>query len=231
VNNITTIDSHVVLPHQADWSEQPRVTRIWRSNVAQAQNGAEDRVSVRGNAWLQLSYAVKPFNHVERARFDDRMRAGMKAGGLAVPHWGKGMQLASAVSAAATTITLDRVAHNITVGKHILIQRSVPATFDTWDVRLVTNVSSATLTLSSGLTNGYPAGTFVWPVLFGKPITEGFTALNTARGRYPVKVQFDQRQINAFAHDDFEDYELGPITADLEGGNGWAGPWVFGIAA
>jgi hypothetical protein len=231
LNNITTIADHVLLPHQADWMATPAVSRLWRANVDSALSGEEDRVSVRQSAWLKLSYQVHPYDHVERARFDVRAKAALKAGKMAVPYWGRGEQLSEEATTDQASIFLSRSNHRIEAGKYIFIQPSVPAEYDTWDLCLVDRVSGAQIDLADGLTHDYAAGTRVWPILFGKPITDQFEVRNSSRAIYQVSIQFDGRQINAMTYDNFESYDLGEIIDPLDGGTGWDGPWLMGEAA
>lgn len=228
---MTTINDHVLLPHQADWTKQPDLTRAWRSNVDQAMGGDEDRLTVRLEAWMTLRYQAHPWDHVERARFDVRYRSALKAGKMAVPLWGRGVVLADEATQEQQQIVLSRANHGFDVAKYIFIQTQVPAEYDVWDLCLVDSVSGARLTLAAGLTHGYPAGTRVWPILFGKPLTDTFEQRNASRAIYQVGIQFDGRQINASAYDNFESYPLGEIIQPLSGGSGWAGPWVLGLAA
>lgn len=227
MNNLTEVDDHILLPHQADWTRTPTVERLWRGEVVKGLTGDEDRSSVRRNPWKVLKYQLAPWNHVERARFDDRMRAALRIGKACAPHWGRGTKLAAAVSAAGTSLTLERTTHGLSAGNFVFIQTCVPADYDSWDVALLDAVSGVTLTLAGGLTNGYPAGTFVWPLLFGRPTAEDQNLRNSARLRCEVSLLFDQRQINAAAEDPFEDYDLGDVLTPLAGGTGWSGDWVL----
>lgn len=216
------------MPHQPDWLKPPTTERLWRAGVDKALNGAEDRLAVRHNAWLLLKYSVLPFNHIERALFDARFKEGLKIGKIAVPHWGRGVAIENPAAVGATSLKLMRSNHGFADGQYLLIQSSVPAQFDDWDLILVSTTSGATINLAEGLDHAYVRGTRVWPLLFGRPIPEPFEVLNLARSRYQVAVQFDQRQISAYAYETFEDYELGEITGSLNEGEGWSGAWVIG---
>lgn len=231
MNNITTIKGHVLLPHQADWTNTPNVSRLWRSPVENAVSGKEDRTSVRDNAWFKMTYSVFPHNHVERARFDDRMRAALKAGKLAVPHWGRGVPLEAAATASDTTLTLARADHDIVEGEHVLVQPSASAEFDTWDLAVVVSVAGAVLTLGQGIGNAYAAGVRVWPLLFGKPMMKDFKIKNLSRADYDVTIQFDQRPTSPESVEDWSDYAVGPVTSAMNGGRGWDGAWETGVMA
>lgn len=230
MNNITTIDGHILLPHQADWNTRPDLTRMWQGSVDSALSGAEDRSSVRPVAWMRFAYSVLAYNHVERGRFDDRMRAALKAGKMAVPFWGRGVPIAYEADVGHEQLILTRSNHRFEAGKHAIIQSSSPPDFDTFDAVVIDSVEGEILHLSAALANHYPRGTYVWPLLFGKPIPDQFQVHNSSRNRYSVSIQFDGRQINAISEDDFESYDLGSVS-DADGGEGWAGPWVFGAYA
>lgn len=230
-SSITTIDGHVLLPHQADWMTPPDMTRMWRSAAEQSMGGTEDRVSVRSTAWVRLSYDVLPFDHVERARFETRFREGIKAGKVAVPFWGKGVPLSEDATVASRQLNLTRTDHGIAAGKRVLVQSRQPAQYDEFDLCLVQSVSGARLNIASGLAYGYPEGTRVWQLLYGRPIPQNYEVRNSTRSRFKVAVQFDGRQVSAQAFDDFGDYAVGVVSDPLSGGDGWIGPWVLGMAA
>jgi hypothetical protein len=227
VTNISTIDGHVLLPHQADWSRVPEQRRVWRSRIESTLSGREERASVRSQPWVVMSYDVLPFSHVERARFEERSRASLKACKLAVPHWGRGAQLLSPVEAENTTVSLDRDDHGFRKGDHVFIQPHVPHQFDEWDVAVVAATNGPDLTFARPLAFGYAAGTMAWPLLYGRPSPEAFTPLNDFRSRYQVAVQFDRRQVFPTAYETFGSYDLGVVSGELDGGEGWFGPWAI----
>jgi hypothetical protein len=231
------VAEHYILPHQADWMRTPRIVRSWRSSVAASLDGDEDRLSVRPASWKTLSYEVLPFDHVERAKFEARYVAGLKAGKAAVPLWGRGVAIAENALAGDTSLLLEHDKHRFVAGQYVFIQSSIPAEYEHWDVVLIDSIinnpplypAGATLILpsSSTLSHDYPAGTMVWPILFGRFLPEDFEPLNSTRVRFRVSVKYDARQVNAFADDDFGDYALGPVSdGELNGGTGWAGPWI-----
>ena len=230
-NPITRIDGHTFLPHAADWASEPSTKRQWEGDVQQSLTGKEDRSYVKPRPWKLYSYSVLPYDHVERSKFDVRWMDALKQGKVAVPYFGRGVALSAAVAAAGTALTVTRTTHGLTVGRFAFIQAPQPASFDTFDVCIVVTVSGTAITLSTGLTYAYAAGTRIWPILFGRPVPESFTVLNSARTRMRVTVQNDTRADLVVAGDDFEDYELGNITSLNGGGYGWNGAWVLGNMA
>lgn len=226
--NIFTIDGHVLLPHQADWSRSPSQKRVWRSNVAAALTGFEDRSSLRSGAWLNLSYDVLPTDHVERARLEDRARAAARAAKVAVPHWGMGCALNASVEAEDADVVFDRSNHGFAKGTLLFFQSSEPSAYDEWDVAVVAVVGGdGNVTLSSGLGFSYRAGDFAWPLLLGKPALEKFSPVGNRRATYQVGIQFDRRPVLPVSYETFAAYPEGPPVSLLKG-EGWAGPWVFG---
>ena len=187
---------HFLLPHQADWRNPPKQEKLWRGAVDRSLTGAEDRVSVRGNSWIRFSYSVLPFNQIERSLFEYRFKRALKAGKVAVPHWGRGSQIPIQMLGNETSITLAKKSPYLTAGVWCFIQSSVPSEFDVWDIAKISSVANQiTLHLAGTIENRYPAGTYVWPLLFGRPIAERFAPMNLARGEYRVHLLFDQRSI------------------------------------
>lgn len=226
--NLQTIDGHVLLPHQANWNDMPNSDRLWRSSVDNALGGDEDRLSVRGSAWRQLRYQVESFNHIERARFDDRMREALKAGKIAVPWWGKGVPLAGDVEAESINIVLRRTDHGFAEGDYVFIQSTTPSQFELWDVKTVQSISGAQLVVDEPMDNSYGERTArVWPLLFGRPASEPYRIRNVSQGSYSVTVLFDQREVPPVAYDNFLSYDVGE-AGTLNGGEGWSGAWVTG---
>ncbi len=231
MNNISQIDGHILLPHQADWNVLPKLKTIWRNEIATAQDGDEDRASVRGTPWKILSYNILCYNQVERARYEARMIAAKKSGKIVIPWMGKGCGITEQKFSGDDSVTVDRATHGFTANQLLFIQSDIPSDFDIWEIVQVQSVaSSSTLVLTQDLVNNYPASASVWPLLFGRPLPEPWQALNSRRFRHQITVQYDARQVNYVADEDFSSYPVGSITT-LSGGSGWNGPWVIGAMA
>jgi hypothetical protein len=185
VNNTTLIDGHVLIPHEAEWSEPPSIQKRNRGDVSASLLGLEDRKSFGEGPWIELRYIIQPFDHVERARLADRLRAARKLGAAAVPYWSKGVKY-SGVAGANLTVAI--AGHGFTAGQFVFVQHPDPARYDTWDAREILSVAGAVLTLASAPTNSYPTSAWVRPLLFGKPTPDTFPMLNRNRGRFPVAI-------------------------------------------
>lgn len=228
MNNITKVLDHYLIPHQADWREQPHLRRMWKGEVETSLSGQEDRSVIRPTPWRRLSFRIFPYNQVERYRCETRLREGKKAGKVAVPEWGKGVRIDANAAIGATSLTLSRTSHGFAVGDYLLVHSLEAASFDSWDLVLVQVVSGATLTIAPALVNAHPAGDYAWPLFYGKPLDDKFAMWNSARARFQVTVQFDGFNEYYFAEDDFESYAVGSAPGSMTGGEGWSGAWVTG---
>lgn len=219
---------HYILPHQANWLAVPSLSRHWRSSVDASLDLDEDRGSYRPTAWKTLRYEVLPYDHVERARLEKRLNKAYKHGKVGVPYWGKGITISVSSAVGATQITLDRSPNSlIAAGKYVFLQSTVPAEYETWDVNLVDSVSGTTVNLVVPLDYSYDASKArVWPIFFGRLLPETFEPINATRGRYAIAVKYDARTISAFGDENFGSYPVGTVTSPLDGGAGWASPWV-----
>lgn len=231
LETVERLKGHILLPHQADWSNVPKLNRVWRGAVESTIGGPEDRLTVRPVSWMKLTYEVLPFEHQERAEFEARMREGLRVGKIAVPFFGRGVTLAEAGATNDVQINIDGASENVPRGTFLFIQSSVPALYADWDLCFVSEVSGTTLTIDPPLKHDYPARTKVWPVLFGRPIKEQYSAMHASRARETVSIQFDARQINATAFDDFGSYAIGQFGEDesssSEGISGFNFYWSF----
>ncbi len=140
--------------------------------------------------------------------------------------------MAEAASIDDSSITISRTDENVPRGTFVFIQSSVAALYADWDLCLVSEVAGTLLTIDGNLTHDYPAGTRIWPVLFGRPIKESYSILNASRARDTVSLQFDARQINATAFDDFSGYSVQVVggedeSSSSEGITGFNFYWSF----
>jgi hypothetical protein len=180
---VELVNDHVLLPFLADWSEAPRWSRQWHTEVVDAVTGAESRQALRTNPRVSLRYLISPGGQVSTQLLDDILRAALKSGLACCPMWGRGGELLTAVDALATEVQLSDT-WPWQAGDYLFLGDENGA-----DVRLVTDADLAggvwTLTLDSGLVFDH-AGGLGWPVLFGKFAAGDVTAASPTFG--PVQV-------------------------------------------
>jgi len=228
VNAIETIiDGHVVIPHQPDWSNLPEINRVWRSQVATAKGGAEDRSSARADYWKRIRYEVLPFNQPEKGLLELRIREALKWGRAAVPEPGRGYFFDASVTAGDSSIVLDTSDHELTVGRYILLSSRAPDLWEQCEVALVVEISGATITLGAPIEFDYGAGDNVWPLVLGRLNSEDIQAMAPHRSRHSIDLENDGRNDLLISSDDFSDYPLG-LVGTLNAGSGWAGAWTIG---
>jgi hypothetical protein len=184
---IDLVTGHVLLPHQADLNTKVRWERIWKTTIGEGITGGEERVSPRPGFRRKLQYLIVPFDHIESAKLSARILAAKKSGLAAIPYFGRGSMLAAELSAATATIV--PTVWNWAIGDSIFFQSTDVKDFDSWDVRTITNVVGEVLTLNTAVTNGpYLAGTYCWPLLFGKLETGDINPVSNYRQGLEITV-------------------------------------------
>lgn len=203
---VTLINGFVVLPHPADWSVKPSWRRRWQTGVATALTGAERRQSLRNMGREQLSYGISALSLEERALLDERLDAATKSSLACCPFWGRGSQVVGDVTANTAVIVepfwpfavgdwvfLMDAFRNYDLLQVTEIQHPAP----TADSDLVTADSAGftadeegipTLMFSVNVSRTYPAGSLIWPMLFGKFSSDKETAGTSWHGDVKVTV-------------------------------------------
>jgi hypothetical protein len=225
---VETVAGYTLLPHQADWSNPPTRKRDWQASVTPAMSGTEERVNTRSSPWVQMDYQVMPIDQVERAKFQGRFEAALKSGKIAVPFWGRSVELTMDAIIGDTTLHVDRIDAGMVATKFLFLQSFLAAEFETFDIVQIASVGSQTIQTTQPVSHSYLEGNRVWQLLFGKPIPQEASISNDTRTFYKVSLLYDARQVNTFSDDNFSGYKLGKVETLLDGGSGWGGPWRFG---
>lgn len=196
---IPRVNNVVLLPHVPDWSQTPKVQRRWQSAIASAVSGVEERSTLRQTPIRSLAFGVTPFDALERALLDDRIRAALLDGAAAVPWWGRGLALASPAS--GTTVTLADTVPTGWVpaaGSHIAFvgDWATPGGAQ-WEIAEVESVAGRVLTLSAALTNTWTRA--CWELLAGKLTVSGGETLTGHTGTYSLKVDGYRGVVDPYA--------------------------------
>src|SRR5690606_246081 len=101
---LATYNGDVVIPHRPDWRQRVAWSRAWDTSIESGLTGAEDRRAMRLKPRERIVFRVIPWNAEERIRLLERLKAGVKAGRVLVPNWGRGATLAAGASGTSLAI-------------------------------------------------------------------------------------------------------------------------------
>lgn len=190
---VELIIGSVLFTHPADWSTTPDWQRAWETGITAALTGAEQRQGMRALPREQINYAISALSLEERAVLDERLDAASKSGLACCPLWGRASTLAGVFNAASDgVVTLTDTVWPWEVGDYAFFQAANPDAQNSYlyfDCLVVTVVDGAEITFAGGTNNIYPAGSPVWPVLFGKFSMEKQTAITSWHGTVKITIQ------------------------------------------
>lgn len=160
--------------------------RSWQTEVRQALSGHEDRQSLRSRPLRRLPFQITARNLSELAQLKNLLDAGLRSGRVAVPLWGRGQAIAAATSGAELTLDPE-AAYPFTPGEWVFI---VETCAWRWEVAQLDSVASLTsITLDSGLSESFPIGSIVYPILFGKLSVESVTPISPVASQFELVVE------------------------------------------
>lgn len=184
-NPIDIIDGHVLIPHRANWGEQPDWQRAWRTEIGGGLVGHESRIAPRVAPRIRLSWTISARELQDRALLEARLIAARKRGKACTPYWGRSCVLATAVAANSTTVTIEPTPWTWTKGDWMFLMDAA----GDFDVRQILNDGPVTQTLTQPVSRTYAAGLQVWPMLFGRLIAEELPAETSHRGHIRCSLQ------------------------------------------
>lgn len=176
---LTKVNGHTIIPHLADWSTPPSRERQRASLIRRAAAGAADAAANRDTAFESWSWSVFPFDLEERAILEARILAASAECKACCPKFGMGWPLASSTSGElliARSFTLEEAWPFPAVGDYIVMideKWSTPGGAR-WEAGQITGSSDpGTYTVAWASRFGaidyeFRAGSFVWPLLFGR---------------------------------------------------------------
>ncbi len=233
--SVELLNGFVLLPHAPDWNVKPQFRREWRSKVADAVTGAEDRLSFRHAALRGVEFQVTPFTFEEFRRLLGRILAAKKIGLAAVPFWGRGSVLASPASGDSATLASEE-AWPWVIGDFAFFSNLEPSEPDAYEVRQVAGVTGAMLDLDQPLARTYPR--FCWPVILGRFRGDEVRSLTSRHGS--IRISVLERDVRPEPNpdlcaiillvdgggDNFDCYAVDVVVDNLAAGTYFAGPWV-----
>jgi hypothetical protein len=191
---VTLVNGSVLLPHRPFWADGVAWSRAWQTGVTAALTGDEQRRSMRSLPRDMVSFSIAALSLEDRAQLDERLDAATKSGLGCAPFWGRGSALANALNAGNTAVVLSDTSWNWVVNDWYFICALCTAASGEpellYDYGQVTVVAGADLTLGTAASNSYPAGSLLWPLLFGKFAVEKATADDS--WRVTVKISLSE---------------------------------------
>jgi hypothetical protein len=182
--SVTLLDDHVLLPHRPDWSRKPKWQRLWRTEIADAVTGAEERASLWEEPRISLTFTLNPADNVERRKLEDRVLAAKKSGKAVTPFWGRATRLTSPAS--GYQLQMQSSLWPWAIGDYLFFLGLEGS--DQYEIRTVAAVSGSTLHLDDDLSRSYEE--FVWPLLFGKFVCKEFRTADGWHSSFQVQILY-----------------------------------------
>jgi hypothetical protein len=147
-----------------DWSRDVTVELTLPTDVARSLNARESRRNFAASFRYSLGYTAL-FGDARESTDANLWLLRLKGEEtVAVPLWTDGVELAAAANAGATV--LDKTSDMpVRFGAEWIV---LNAEASTYEIVTVQSVTATLLSLTSGLTMNWPAGTFAYPLLFGQ---------------------------------------------------------------
>ena len=230
--SVELVNGFVLLPHAPDWNVKPQFRREWRSSIADAVTGQEDRLSFRHLPLHGIEFQVTPYTLEEYRRLLARVLAAKQSGWAAVPLWGRGSVLAVPASGDVVTLASED-AWAWSVDDYVFFSNLEP---DAYEVRQVVGVTGASLTLDQALSRTYKR--FCWPMVLGRFRCDDLRTLTSHHGSVRMSVlERDVRPepnpdlcaiilVGDGGGDNFDCYSEGLLLNGLGAGSYFSGPWV-----
>lgn len=164
----------LVFGYAPDWSEAPRETYAWLTDVLTAQDGSEQRVALRGAPRRGLAFRIVALDQ-HQCNVLETLLLGWQARLYALPVWTDPQWLAAPLAAGSLSIPCATSGYEFAPDGLALLWRDY-LTFESVEVA---SVGGASLALKRPTVAAWPAGTRLLPVRFGRlPARQKLTRLS-----------------------------------------------------
>jgi len=178
-----SVNGYILLPNLANWAQPVTWQRAWQTGIASGLPGNEGRQGLRALARESLAFSITALSTEDRVRLDEQIDQATVTGLACAPRWGRACTLNA--DATGTSAVMTDTVWPWAIGDYIYFLNTDNMTYD---VKHVTNVAGATLTLDSALSQTYTAGSFVWPMIFGKFTLSKEDAISTEYGEAKITI-------------------------------------------
>lgn len=150
---------------EPNWDSPVKLRTLYRTIISEALDTSEERHGTRPRCLYGLRYQTLTLSGQE-AGYIRRVIELSQALPVVMPVWMDKTKLQTQVTAGATTLAVDDTQYGLfsTLHSYALLWRS----FNEWEVLEVTGVEANEITLGDAVTQTWPVGTMVIPILIGK---------------------------------------------------------------
>ena len=189
--SVETVNAHVLIPHRPDWRTRVAWSRKWETKVRETVRGQEERVATRPRGRHRIEFVVNPWDDVENQQMVDRAREVFRTGRAVTPFWGKGLVVTVALTAGSKVFAIEEEPSwewdNL---DWLFVSHPDAATYGTFEaIQLDRFKGDGMIRFQTNLVNSYPAGTRVYPLLFGAGEMGEIELLDDWHGAMAVKVE------------------------------------------
>lgn len=147
----------VLFPFAPNWNTSVRETLAYRATVFRANDGSEQRASLRGKPRRAYEYTAQLKGR--NAQIADSLLFGWQNRMFALPAWPEQTALTAAVSAGDTVLPCVTVYRTFAAGGLVCVYGDSEHS----EVREIEAVDGASVTITAPLSSDWPAGTRVYP--------------------------------------------------------------------
>lgn len=166
-------------------------TLTWKTNILEAVDGQEQRISVRKNPRQVFNFNLKIENDASR-RFLQSLLFGFQPGTFGLPIWHEARELTAAITASDTTIYLNTANADFRADSLAIVWKS-PLEYDALEV---SSFTASSITFSSPVLNSYEIGeTLVMP------LRTAITNSNIEQGKHLNNLEELSMQFTVFDND------------------------------
>jgi hypothetical protein len=152
-----------------NWAETVEMTRSWPGAISTARSGAEKRTVFLSRPRLTTRFTITAIQNGEVWRLKNVLRR-MGIARQVVPIWCDAQWTTAGLSGGGTTVTVTSTANRrfyqggrVAIGTPSL---SAPGcALGTYEIATISSVTGTTIDLTAGVTNSYPAGSRIVPLM------------------------------------------------------------------
>ena len=154
--------SATIFPFPANWAAEIAETEEWLTDVLEAWDGTEQRLALRSYPVRTLEYDLLIHEPAELAQLQ-HLLAAPRSRELGVPWWPDASDLASTLASGSTVVPVPTSGRGYAAGEQLLFHDRKT----TCEAKTIQTVGADSVTLTTGTTGTWPAGSYILPVRTG----------------------------------------------------------------